>query len=82
MYFKNTDNRTPFAYYWGEHNTELTSWPGVEMESVGNNVYRIEVPAEAEYIIFSNNGSSQTATINIEGYGKIYQNGGWSDYNG
>ena len=52
------------------------------MESIGNNVYRIEVPVEAEYIIFSNTGSSQTATINIEGYGKIYQNGGWSDYNG
>lgn len=82
MYFKNTDNRTPYAYYRGEYNTELTSWSGVEMESIGNNVYRIEAPVEAEYIIFSNNGSSQTATINIEGYGKIYQNGGWSDYNG
>ena len=52
------------------------------MESIGNNVYRIEAPVEDEYIIFSNTGSSQTATINIDGYGKIYQNGGWSDHNG
>ena len=54
----------------------MISWPGVAMESVGNDVYRIEAPADADYIIFSNNGSSQTATIKIEGYGKIYQNGG------
>ena len=60
----------------------MISWPGVAMESVGNDVYRIEVPDDADYIIFSNNGSSQTETIKIEGYGKICQNGGWADYNG
>ena len=60
----------------------MTSWPGVEMESVGNDVYRIEAPSDAQCIIFNDNGGSQTATIKIEGYGKIYQNGGWADYNG
>lgn len=52
------------------------------MESIGNNVYRVEVPTDATYIIFNNKGGSQTVTLNIEGYGKIYQNGGWADYNG
>ncbi|MGN1131842.1 MAG: starch-binding protein, partial [Ruminococcus sp.] len=82
LYFKNTDNWTPYAYYWSDDNTGLTSWPGVAMESVGNNVYRIEVPSEATYIIFSNNGGSKTGDLSIEGYGKIYQNGSWSNYNG
>lgn len=43
----------------------MTSWPGVAMESVGNNVYRIEVPSEATFIIFSDNGGSQTGSQNI-----------------
>ncbi|MGN0462322.1 MAG: starch-binding protein, partial [Ruminococcus sp.] len=82
LYFKNTDNWTPYAYYWNDNNTGMTTWPGVAMENIGNNVYRVEVPTDATYIIFNNNGGSQTGNLNIEGYGKIYQNGGWSNYNG
>ena len=83
IYFKNTDKwKSVCAYYWNDNNTNMTKWPGVEMESVGDGVYRIEVPEEAKYIIFSNGSGSQTADIEIEGVNKIFTDGsGWEDYN-
>ena len=86
LYYKNTNGwSTVKAYYWSDSNTEMTSWPGVDTESLGNNVYRVEVPSDATYIIF-NNGSggdgNQTGNLTISGMNKIYENGTWSDYNG
>ncbi len=83
IYFKNKDSwKSVCAYYWNDNNTNMTKWPGVEMESVGDGVYRIEVPEEAKYIIFSNGSGSQTADIEIEGVNKIFTDGsGWEDYN-
>ena len=73
------------AYYWSESNKNMTTWPGVATESLGNNVYRVEVPSDATFIIF-NNGSggngNQTTDLTISGMNKIYENGSWSDYNG
>ncbi len=84
VYYKNTNNwSTVKAYYWSDDNTTLSSWPGVLCESVGNNVYRVEVPSEATKIIFNGGGNSnQTGNIDLEGYNKIYNNGSWSDYTG
>lgn len=83
LYYKNTNGwGTVNAYYWSDDNTSLTKWPGVDMESVGNNVYRTKYPSAATYIIFSNNGSNQTSTITLSGANKIYKNGSWSTYNG
>ena len=80
VYYYNSDNwSTVNAYYWSDSNTTMTSWPGVAMTSMGNSVYRIEVPSEATYIIFSN-GSSQTGDLTLQGMNKIYKNGSWSDY--
>ncbi len=80
IYFYNSDNwSTVNAYYWSEANTAMTSWPGVAMESMGDSVYRIAVPTDAEYIIF-NNGSSQTGDLPIVGENMIYKNGGWVEY--
>lgn len=83
LYFKNTDNwNKVMAYYWSKSNTTMTSWPGVETESMGNNVYRVEVPSDATMIIFNNGGNgSQTGDLTINGMNKIYENGTWSDYN-
>lgn len=82
VYYYNSDNwSTVNAYYWSDANTTLTTWPGVGMTSMGNNVYRISVPSEATKIIF-NNGSSQTGDLTLEGYDKIYKNGSWSAYTG
>ncbi len=81
VYYKNTNNWSGVnAYYWSESNTNMVTWPGTAMTNVGNNVYRIELPADAQYIIFSNNGANQTGDIKLEGFGKIYNNG-WTNYN-
>ena len=86
LYYKNTNNWSKvMAYYWSDSNTKMTTWPGVDTESLGNNVYRVEVPSEATYIIFNNgNGGNgnQTSDLKISGMNKIYDNGTWSDYNG
>lgn len=83
IYFKNTSNwSTVKAYYWSTSDTTLTSWPGVEMESIDDSVYRIELPETAEFVIFNNGGGDQTSDITLEGFGKIYNNGSWSSYGG
>ena len=50
------------------------------MESVDGGVYRIEVPEEAKYIIFSNGNGDQTADIELEGTNKIFDGSSWEDY--
>lgn len=80
IYYKNTSGWSKVnAYYWSTSNTTMVSWPGVAMTGIGDDTYRIEVPADAEYIIF-NDGSSQTDDLTIPGMNKIYNNGNWSDY--
>lgn len=84
VYYKNTNGwSTVKAYYWSDSNTSLTTWPGVSMTSLGNNVWRVSVPSEATKIIFNNGNSgsgNQTDNINLDGYGKIYDSGTWSTY--
>ena len=82
IYYKNSNNwSTPTAYYWSDENAAMTVWPGVAMTSVGNGVYRVEVPAGTKYIIFSDNGSNQTSDLTIPGMNQIYDNN-WSAYQG
>lgn len=82
LYYKNNSGWNGVsAYYWSTENTTMTTWPGVPMESVGNNVYKVEVPAGATMIIFNSNGQ-QTGDITINGYNKIYDNNQWYDYLG
>ena len=50
------------------------------MTNVGSGVWKIDVPEEAEYIIFTNGSGQQTGDLTINGTGKIYNNNGWSDY--
>ena len=42
----------------------MTSWPGKKMTDKGNNIFDIEVPDGAKYVIF-NNGDSQTDDLRI-----------------
>ena len=68
------------AYFWNSTATDMAGeWPGKAMESVGDGNYRAEVPNGATNVIFSNNGSNQTAdlTVNVD---KIYSNGSWTNY--
>lgn len=85
VYFKNTSSwSNPTAYYWGG---TANTWPGTAMTSVGNNVYSVDVPTDNTKIIFSNNGSNQTADLFIaSGWTTSpkmynYSNSSWEDYN-
>ena len=79
----NWDNVT--AYYWSQANEHMIEWPGKQMESLGNKLFRIEVPADANKIIFSNNGQGQSADLDIPGFNQCFDEGGsktWAPYNG
>ena len=84
IYFKNNDNWSQVnIYYWSDADTNMTAWPGKAMESIGNNEYRAEVPAGVTMVIFNNNNQGQqTGDLDLQGLGKIYDNGNWSTYNG
>ena len=58
----------------------MTKWPGKKMTSVGNGVYEITIPKDAQYIIFNNGNGSQTGDLKIQGLYQIYNNGTWSSY--
>ena len=80
VYFNNTENwSTVNVYVWGSKNSTYMSWPGMAMESIGNNTYRFELPNGAEYAIF-NNGSTKTDDLKIPDVNMIYSNGQWSKY--
>ncbi|HCA05119.1 MAG TPA: hypothetical protein DEO32_04375 [Ruminococcaceae bacterium] len=86
VYFKNTPSwQNVMVYFWSDDNLQMMAWPGTNTESVGDGVYRAEVPSGATWVIF-NNGSggngNQTGDTKIEGYGKILIGESWSNYNG
>ena len=69
------------AYFWNDSQPDIGgAWPGITMESIGDNVYRTTIPEGATSVIFSNSGNSQTADLTIPGSDMIYQNGSWNKY--
>ena len=81
IFYRNTNNwNDVYIYYWSDENTQMTTWSGVPMTNTDNNVYKAEIPTDAQYVIFSNKGNSQTSDLTLDGYGKIYDNGTWSSY--
>ena len=81
IYYKNTSNwSNVYAYYWSDSNTKMTTWPGVQMTSVGDNSYGTSIPEDAKYIIFNNGSGTKTDDLTLAGLNKIYNNGSWSDY--
>lgn len=57
---------------------EGTTWPGTPMESLGNGIFRINLPEGHDNIVFNGDGQ-QTGDIKVEGTGKIWD-GAWTDY--
>ena len=60
-----------YCYYWTEGQDGPVKWPGVEMKYLETNsynqrIYTVEVPSDADYVIFNNN-SSQTVNIPFDG---------------
>ncbi len=84
IYYKNNDNWGEVkVYYWNDNDTNMTSWPGIYMEPVGNNIYKAEIPENAKYVVFNNNNQGlQSQDITLVGMNKIYDNGTWTDYTG
>ncbi len=64
---------------WNPDNTTFTSWPGVPMENVFGDVYKVEVPKGVSMIIFNNKNGTQTQDIPVEGMNKIYYNNQWNN---
>ena len=72
VYYDNTKSNwnEVCCYYWigSDNNT----WPGVEMEKIGN-VYRFELPEGVDGIIFNNNDKKkQTNNIENPAVGHVY----------
>ncbi len=72
-----------YAYYWEDQGAEYVSWPGVKMDHVSGSVYKIEVPARYNRIIFNANGN-QSDDLEVQGNGYIYSmnSKSWSVYDG
>ncbi|MGN0558498.1 MAG: leucine-rich repeat protein [Acutalibacteraceae bacterium] len=80
VYFKNTSNfSAPYAYYWPNGGKGPISWPGVAMTKVTDDVYKVDVPAENNMIIFSDNGNNKIGDLEMGADNQIYD-GGWKDY--
>ena len=85
IYFKNTNNWSDVtAYAWKNETVKNAAWPGAPMECIDaeNQIFMVELDPDAGYtkIIFSNNGASQTADLDIPELGYIYTGSGWEEY--
>lgn len=80
VYLQNDANwPSPNCHYWNNSGA-TTEWPGLPMESLGNNLYRIAVPAGYDMVIFNGGGTkSGDLTLNL---GQVYNNvtGQWRPY--
>ncbi len=64
VYFKNTLNwSTVNAYIWVDGGSAKVAWPGEAMQSVGDSVYKVSVPANVYNRIIFNGGSTQTVDL-------------------
>ncbi|MEE1125466.1 MAG: starch-binding protein [Acutalibacteraceae bacterium] len=83
VYLNNTKGwSTPHIYYWSDSNKSMVGWPGKPMQSIGNSIYKYDIPEDAQYVIFNVGSSSeQTSDLTVE-FGHIYDNktGVWSEY--
>lgn len=70
-----------YCYYWSDANDKMVTWPGVQMKYSSKNdynqdIYTVEIPSSANYVIFSNNSGTQTVDIPITGSTRFYISGG------
>lgn len=83
LHFKTTWTN-PSVHYWNvtpSGAAENTNWPGMSMLSEGNSWWSYTIPgADCAHIVFSNNGSPQTADLFRCGEG-WYMDGVWYNSN-
>ena len=90
IFYKNTNNWSEVtAYLWNDESGEAVTnsgWPGEKMFECDSkeNIYALKIDTEVGYtkIIFSNNGSSQTADLVIGEVGELYNpsTNSWTEY--
>ncbi len=67
VYFTNNKNwGSVYVHYWG--GASQTQWPGVAMESAGNNhlgesLYKYDIPKDCTSVVFHNNAGEQTIDV-------------------
>lgn len=81
VYLKNFENwPTPYMHYWvQENNKDSTTWPGVAMKRLepDSQWWYLDIELKYNMIIFSNNGSDQSANTSIgSGTEPTYRNNG------
>jgi|GEM_PF-319851 len=65
------------AYAWDSNqNALIGAWPGTAMTANGN-WYEVTIPDSCANVIFSNNGSNQTADLSTCASTPYYYNGSW-----
>lgn len=66
LYCQNTSGWTScYAHYWINGGTDTTKWPGISMERVAGNIWKIELPNKYDRIIFNNGGQLKTGDLII-----------------
>ncbi|WP_082041777.1 glucan 1,4-alpha-maltotetraohydrolase domain-containing protein [Lacinutrix sp. Hel_I_90] len=80
----NTDSFTVFVqnystiYSWDDNqNATNENWPGTTLTNLGNGWSSATIPGNCSNIIFSNNGSNQTANLNTCSDLPYYYQGNW-----
>lgn len=66
------------CHSWASAGGSETTWPGTAMESLGNGIFRIELPQGHDSVVFNGDGQ-QTDDIRIQGTGMIWD-GSWQPY--
>lgn len=73
IYFKDALNwGSVYCHVWTSGGGSAAEWPGLQMESMGNGIYRCEIDSAYNMVVFNNGGNGQqTADLTIE-YDKAY----------
>lgn len=73
VYLKDNANwGNVYCHTWGSDGSG-TSWPGVQMESVGGGVFRVKVTSSHTNVVFNNGSGTQTSDLGIQ-RGQAYNN--------
>ncbi|MBQ7999969.1 MAG: starch-binding protein [Ruminococcus sp.] len=73
IYFKDSANwGNVYCHSWGSDGSG-TNWPGTQMESLGNGIYRIKLPQGHTGVVFNNGSGTQTGDLTPQ-EGKVYNN--------
>ena len=73
IYFKDTLNwGNVYCHVWTSGGGSAAEWPGLQMESMGNGIYRCQIDSSYNMVVFNNGGNGQqTGDLQIE-YDKAY----------